>query len=130
VVEGRDGAKLAGFEAFFKSTVHASPLMYDIDFDGIQDILVATYDGEIIFFKDTVGRRRKLQRALGVTQAGKLVWGRWAWLATCPGRYKGLCSTAARFPGAQHAERLCHVHNLPILLSFSPSLSMCAAHLH
>ena len=28
--------------------------MYDIDFDGILDILVATYDGEILFFKDTV----------------------------------------------------------------------------
>lgn len=54
VVEGRDGGKLPGFEAYFKSTVHASPLMYDIDFDGIQDILVATYDGEILFFKDTV----------------------------------------------------------------------------
>ena len=55
VVEGRDGGKLSGFEAFFKSSVHASPLLYDIDFDGIQDILVATYDGEILFFKDTVG---------------------------------------------------------------------------
>ena len=34
--------------------MHTSPLMYDVDFDGVQDILVATYDGEVLFFKDTV----------------------------------------------------------------------------
>jgi hypothetical protein len=28
--------------------------MYDIDSDGIQDVAVATYDGEVVFFKDTV----------------------------------------------------------------------------
>ena len=29
-------------------------MLFDIDYDGIQDILVATYDGEILAFKDTV----------------------------------------------------------------------------
>jgi len=57
VVEGRDGAKARGdsWPAFHKSTVHTSPLLYDFDSDNIQDILVATYDGDVLFFKDTVG---------------------------------------------------------------------------
>ena len=56
MVEGADGAKAAhdSWPAFHKSTVHASPLLHDWDFDGILDILVATYDGEIRVFKDTV----------------------------------------------------------------------------
>ena len=53
--EGRDGAKAPGFEAFHRSTTHTSPLLYDVDLDGVPDIVVATYDGEILFFKDTVG---------------------------------------------------------------------------
>ncbi len=52
--EGRDGAKVPGFEAFHASTSHTSPLLYDIDLDGVADIVLATYDGEILFFKDTV----------------------------------------------------------------------------
>lgn len=52
--EGRDGAKAPGFEAFHASTAHTSPLLYDIDLDGVPDIVLATYDGEILFFKDTV----------------------------------------------------------------------------
>ena len=52
--EGRDGAKVPGFEAFHLSTAHTSPLLYDIDLDGVPDILLATYDGDILFFKDTV----------------------------------------------------------------------------
>lgn len=54
VFEGRDGAKVPGFEAFHASTAHTSPLTYDIDLDGVPDILLATYDGEVLFFKDTV----------------------------------------------------------------------------
>lgn len=54
VFEGKDGAKVPGFEAFHRSTLHTSPLLYDIDFDGVADIVAATYDGEILFFKDTV----------------------------------------------------------------------------
>lgn len=54
VFEGRDGAKSPGFEAFHASTAHTSPLLYDIDLDGVPDIVLATYDGDILFFKDTV----------------------------------------------------------------------------
>ena len=59
VIEGADGAKAVhdSWPAFHKSTVHASPLLHDFDFDGILDILVATYDGEIRIFKDTVCNR-------------------------------------------------------------------------
>ena len=35
------------------SQVHASPLMFDIDQDGVQDVLVATYDGDVLFFRDS-----------------------------------------------------------------------------
>jgi hypothetical protein len=55
VFEGRDGAKVPDFEAFHHSTTHTSPLLYDVDLDGVPDILLATYDGEILFFKDNVG---------------------------------------------------------------------------
>lgn len=53
ILEGRTGAEDTIFEAQHRSTLHASPLLYDIDFDGVLDILVATYDGDIQFFKDT-----------------------------------------------------------------------------
>jgi len=55
VFEGRDGAKTPDFEAYHASTAHTSPLLFDADLDGIPDILLATYNGEILFFKDTVG---------------------------------------------------------------------------
>ena len=54
VLEAADGAQAAGWPAFHKSKVHASPLLYDVDSDGVQDILVATYDGQILAFRDTV----------------------------------------------------------------------------
>ena len=54
VLEGADGAQAAGWPAFHKSKVHASPLLYDVDGDGVQDILVPTYDGEVLAFRDTV----------------------------------------------------------------------------
>lgn len=53
--EGRDGAKVPDFEAFHHSSAHTSPLLHDVDLDGVPDILLATYDGEILFFKDNVG---------------------------------------------------------------------------
>ncbi|CAD7696447.1 unnamed protein product [Ostreobium quekettii] len=53
VLEAEDGAKAVGWPAFHQSTVHTSPFLYDIDRDGIQDIGIATYDGEILFYKDT-----------------------------------------------------------------------------
>lgn len=37
---------------FHESTVHASPLLYDIDMDGIREVMMTTYDGEIVFYDD------------------------------------------------------------------------------
>jgi len=54
VLEAADGAQASGWPAFHKSTVHTSPMLYDLDFDGVQDILLATYDGEILAFRDSV----------------------------------------------------------------------------
>lgn len=36
-----------GWPAFHQSLLHASPLLYDFDFDGVRDILVTTFDGEV-----------------------------------------------------------------------------------
>ena len=54
VVDAKDGAKATDWEGQHQSTLHTSPLLFDIDYDGVQDILVATYDGEVLAFKDTV----------------------------------------------------------------------------
>ena len=63
VVEGSNGAKVAedSWPAFHQSTLHASLLTFDFDFDNVPDILVATYDGEILFFKDTVSLSVKVR---------------------------------------------------------------------
>ena len=42
---------LSGWPAFHQSTVHASPLLYDIDKDGVREIALATYNGEVLFFR-------------------------------------------------------------------------------
>jgi len=55
VLEGPDGAQSVGWPAYHSSHSHASPLLHDIDYDGVRDVVLATYDGEILFFKDTVG---------------------------------------------------------------------------
>ncbi|KAF8042349.1 hypothetical protein BT93_A0848 [Corymbia citriodora subsp. variegata] len=51
VLEGADGDKMPGWPAFHQSTVHASPLLYDIDKDGVREIALATYNGEVLFFR-------------------------------------------------------------------------------
>ncbi|KAF3648471.1 Protein DEFECTIVE IN EXINE FORMATION 1 [Capsicum annuum] len=51
VLEGSDGDKLPGWPAFHQSTVHSSPLLYDIDKDGVREIGLATYNGEVLFFR-------------------------------------------------------------------------------
>lgn len=51
VLEGTDGDKMPGWPAFHQSTVHATPLLYDIDKDGVREIALATYNGEILFFR-------------------------------------------------------------------------------
>ena len=40
---------ISGWPAFHQSTVHASPLLYDIDKDGVREIALATYNGEVLF---------------------------------------------------------------------------------
>ncbi|KAL5983260.1 Protein DEFTIVE IN EXINE FORMATION 1 [Asimina triloba] len=37
--------------AFHKSTVHSSPLLFDIDKDGVREIALPTYNGEVLFFR-------------------------------------------------------------------------------
>lgn len=51
VLDGSDGDKTPGWPAFHQSTVHASPLLYDIDKDGSREIALATYNGEVLFFR-------------------------------------------------------------------------------
>ncbi|GAB2272986.1 Protein DEFTIVE IN EXINE FORMATION 1 [Dionaea muscipula] len=51
VLEGSDGDKMPGWPAFHQSTLHASPLLYDIDKDGVREIALATYNGEVLFFR-------------------------------------------------------------------------------
>ncbi|KAF3795552.1 DEFECTIVE IN EXINE FORMATION 1 protein [Nymphaea thermarum] len=51
VLEGSDGDKLPGFPAFHQSYVHSSPLLFDIDKDGVREIALPTYNGEVLFFR-------------------------------------------------------------------------------
>lgn len=44
-------AYLSGWPAFHQSTVHSSPLLFDIDKDGMREIALATYNGEVLFFR-------------------------------------------------------------------------------
>lgn len=41
----------AGWPAYHQSTVHSSALMYDIDKDGIREVALATFNGEVLFFR-------------------------------------------------------------------------------
>ena len=54
VLDAADGARATDWEGQHQSALHTSALLFDIDFDGIQDILIATYDGDVLAFKDTV----------------------------------------------------------------------------
>ncbi len=54
VLDAADGARATHWEGQHQSALHTSALLFDIDFDGIQDILIATYDGDVLAFKDTV----------------------------------------------------------------------------
>lgn len=54
VVEGGSGHKLTDFGGHHKSFLHASPLLYDMDGDGVREIGAATFDGEVTVFDDTV----------------------------------------------------------------------------
>lgn len=59
VLEGATGGKPPGWPALHESQSHASPLMYDIDLDGTPDILLPTYNGHVLFFKDVVSKLGK-----------------------------------------------------------------------
>jgi predicted metal-binding protein len=52
VFQADNGAQAAGFPAWHADRVHSSPLMFDADHDGVQDILLATYSGDILFYRD------------------------------------------------------------------------------
>lgn len=54
-LDGEDGARAAdgAWPAFHRSTAHTSPLAHDVDYDGVLDLLIATYDGEILAIRDT-----------------------------------------------------------------------------
>ena len=54
-MEGFTGGKPPGWPALHESQSHVSPLMYDIDMDGTPDIMLPTYNGHVLFFKDVVG---------------------------------------------------------------------------
>ncbi|KAH9611995.1 hypothetical protein KSS87_021336 [Heliosperma pusillum] len=51
VLEGSDGDKMPGWPAYHQSNVHSSPLLFDIDKDGVREIALATYNGEVLFFR-------------------------------------------------------------------------------
>uniref|UniRef100_K4A604 DEX1 C-terminal domain-containing protein n=1 Tax=Setaria italica TaxID=4555 RepID=K4A604_SETIT len=51
VLEGTDGDKMPGWPAFHQSNAHSSPLLYDIDKDGVREIALATYNGVVNFFR-------------------------------------------------------------------------------
>jgi len=58
VIRGSTGEELPGWPAEHPSDVHASPLLYDVDEDGVLDVLLATYEGHVLAFKDN-GERMK-----------------------------------------------------------------------
>ncbi|CBI34257.3 unnamed protein product, partial [Vitis vinifera] len=41
---------MSGWPAFHWSTVHSGPPLHDIDKDGVREIALATYNGEVLFF--------------------------------------------------------------------------------
>lgn len=65
-LDGADGAKASDdmWPAFHKSLVQTSPFTFDFDNDNIPDIMVATYDGEILMIKDTVRDTPQLSKVI------------------------------------------------------------------
>eukprot|EP00656_Telonema_subtile_P012705 TRINITY_DN16409_c0_g1_i1.p1 TRINITY_DN16409_c0_g1~~TRINITY_DN16409_c0_g1_i1.p1 ORF type:complete len:775 (+),score=189.59 TRINITY_DN16409_c0_g1_i1:112-2436(+) len=51
-IDGATGGSTPGWPfVFSKSSFHASPLMYDVDNDGHQEVVLVTNDAEIVFLK-------------------------------------------------------------------------------
>lgn len=53
LISGRSGAIDADFESGSHAHLYSSPLLHDIDFDGVLDIMLPNYDGRVEFMKDT-----------------------------------------------------------------------------
>jgi len=52
-LEGSDGHSAPGWPfSFLRSSFHSSPLYHDVDGDGVQEVIVTTNDGEIVFLKE------------------------------------------------------------------------------
>lgn len=51
ILDGLDGEKMPGWPSSHQSTAHSSPLLYDIDKDAVREIALATYNGEVLFFR-------------------------------------------------------------------------------
>ena len=53
VVDGADGHEMPGWPyAFSHSTFHASPLNFDVDGDGVDEMLLLTFDAEVVFLNE------------------------------------------------------------------------------
>lgn len=52
VLDGRSGGQDVSFEGNLLSNMHVSPLLHDVDLDGVPDIVAASYDGKIQFLTD------------------------------------------------------------------------------
>lgn len=53
LISGRSGAIDTDFESSQRHSSYSSPLLYDIDYDGILDVLLPSYNGRVHFVKDT-----------------------------------------------------------------------------
>ena len=53
LISGRSGAIDADFESGSHVHLYSSPLLHDIDFDGVLDVILPNYDGRVEFVKDT-----------------------------------------------------------------------------
>jgi hypothetical protein len=50
---GAKGASGAGWPAYHASTLHGSPVLVDVDGDGTRELAAATYDGEVLYFRES-----------------------------------------------------------------------------
>ncbi len=53
LISGRSGAIDTDFESSHAYSSYSSPLLYDVDYDGILDVLLPSYNGRVQFLKDT-----------------------------------------------------------------------------
>ncbi len=70
LISGRSGAIDADFESGSHVHLYSSPLLHDIDFDGVLDVILPNYDGRVEFVKE------RLEVAAADLAAGKSGGGR------------------------------------------------------